>query len=345
MSTGRTIGAGTLGIADNTVTAAKLAGDVNAAAVGAAESSHTHAAGDVTGLAAVATSGSAADLGSGILPDARMPNLTGDVTTSEGAVATTIANGIVSLAKMADLAQDKIVGRATASTGVPEAITCTAAGRALLDDADNATQRTTLGLAAVASSGSASDLSAGTLAVARGGTGVASLTAIAEAIGIYRSVLASDAGSNSTTTPTEITALSKTLPAGTYQITLMIRYQAAATTTGVRIGLNFTGTTTSLVWNVRFVDASATAATATPDQDNIGAAAAVFSVFAHRAGKTTANTGTTLGVDTQNADMYAVIDALLVCSGSGDLELWHGSEVAFASTIKAGTSLLAVKMD
>ena len=34
----------------------------------------------------------AATITSGILPDARMPNLTGDVTTVEGAVATTLAN-------------------------------------------------------------------------------------------------------------------------------------------------------------------------------------------------------------------------------------------------------------
>ena len=33
----------------------------------------------------------ASDLASGIIPDARMPNLTGDVTTVEGAVATTLA--------------------------------------------------------------------------------------------------------------------------------------------------------------------------------------------------------------------------------------------------------------
>lgn len=58
----------------------------------------------------------------------------------------TIANGEITLAKMANLAQDKIIGRATASTGVPEAITCTAAGRALLDDANAAAQLTTLGL-------------------------------------------------------------------------------------------------------------------------------------------------------------------------------------------------------
>jgi len=36
----------------------------------------------------------AANLGSGIIPDARMPNLTGEVTTSEGAVATTIADSV-----------------------------------------------------------------------------------------------------------------------------------------------------------------------------------------------------------------------------------------------------------
>jgi len=43
----------------------------------------------------------------------------------------------------------------------------TTAGKALLDDADAAAQRTTLGLAAIAASGSASDLAAGTVAVAR----------------------------------------------------------------------------------------------------------------------------------------------------------------------------------
>src|SRR5690349_20664766 len=42
-------------------------------------------------LAAIATSGSATDLSAGTVPAARMPALTGDVTTSAGAVATTLA--------------------------------------------------------------------------------------------------------------------------------------------------------------------------------------------------------------------------------------------------------------
>jgi hypothetical protein len=48
------------------------------------------AASDVSGLATVATSGSATDLSAGTLPAGRMPALTGDVTTSAGAVATTV---------------------------------------------------------------------------------------------------------------------------------------------------------------------------------------------------------------------------------------------------------------
>lgn len=49
----------------------------------------------------------------------------------------------------------------------------TAAGRALLDDASASAQRTTLGLAAIAASGSASDLVSGTAPTARLGTGTA----------------------------------------------------------------------------------------------------------------------------------------------------------------------------
>lgn len=44
-------------------------------------------------------------------------------------------------------ATDKLLGRSTAGAGAAEEITCTAAGRALIDDANAAAQRTTLGLA------------------------------------------------------------------------------------------------------------------------------------------------------------------------------------------------------
>lgn len=51
-------------------------------------------------------------------------------------------------------ATDKVIGRSTAGAGVVEEITCTAAGRALIDDADAAAQRTTLGLGTAATQAS-----------------------------------------------------------------------------------------------------------------------------------------------------------------------------------------------
>lgn len=84
---------------------------------------------------------------SGVLAAARFPALTGDVTTVAGALAATIAANVVTYAKMQDVsATDKLIGRSTAGAGDPEEITCTAAGRALIDDADAAAQRATLSL-------------------------------------------------------------------------------------------------------------------------------------------------------------------------------------------------------
>ena len=73
-----------------------------------------------TGLATVATSGSAADL-SGTLASARLPALSGgDVTSSAGSAVLTIANSAVTLAKMANMATASLIYRKTASSGAPE---------------------------------------------------------------------------------------------------------------------------------------------------------------------------------------------------------------------------------
>ncbi len=77
---------------------------------------------DVSGLAAIAYSGSASDLSAGTIPAARMPALTGDVTSSAGTVATTIANNVVTLAKFQQIATASILGRNTASTGNVEVL-------------------------------------------------------------------------------------------------------------------------------------------------------------------------------------------------------------------------------
>lgn len=72
--------------------------------------------------------------------------MSGDATLANTG-ALTIADDAVTYAKIQDVsATDKILGRSTAGAGVVEEISCTSAGRALLDDADASAQRTTLGL-------------------------------------------------------------------------------------------------------------------------------------------------------------------------------------------------------
>lgn len=91
--------------------------------------------------------------------------LTNDVTGSgTGTFAATIANDAVTYAKMQNVsATDRLLGRQSAGSGDVEEITCTSAGRALLDDVDASAQRTTLGLGTLATqNGTFSGTSSGT---------------------------------------------------------------------------------------------------------------------------------------------------------------------------------------
>lgn len=148
--------------------------------------------------------------------------------------------------------------------------------------------------------------------------------------------------SNSTTTLTELTGMSLTTGTGTFFFRYMVLYQAAATTTGVRFSVNHTGTVSFFVANWHVVDNTATASTAAADQDAVASTAQVYSAYAARA-KATTGWGTTISVDTANSDMLAVVEGLCGVTADGDIELWHGSEVAAASTVKAGSSLVLIR--
>lgn len=114
----------------------------------------------------------------------------GDITVSASGSSWTIDNSAVTYAKIQNVsATDRLLGRSTAGAGEVEEIICTAAGRALIDDASSTAQRTTLGLgnSATLNTGTAagtvatgdhahagSAITSGTVAAARLGSGTAS---------------------------------------------------------------------------------------------------------------------------------------------------------------------------
>lgn len=82
-------------------------------------------------------------------------------------------------------ATDKVLGRVSAGAGSIEEIACTAAGRALIDDADAAAQRTTLGIPLnniQITGGSITGIT--DLAIADGGTGSSTAAAARLALGV-----------------------------------------------------------------------------------------------------------------------------------------------------------------
>ena len=150
---------GSAALASSAVTAAKLAADSSIAVDSTAPASdnfegrgflnsntnklQVYKAGAFTDVVPELVDGSVttAKLADGAVTTAKATNL--------GTAA--LANGAVTYAKIQDLSgTDKLLGRSTAGAGTVEEIPCTAAGRALLDDADATAQRATLGLGTLA---------------------------------------------------------------------------------------------------------------------------------------------------------------------------------------------------
>ena len=71
--------------------------------------------------------------------------------------------------------------------------------------------------------------------------------------------------------------------------------------------------------------------------------AADASSTAARAKSATANWGPTVSVDTANSDMLMIIDLKMIVTVAGNLELYHASETAAATTVKAGTDVVVMK--
>ena len=163
-------------LADDAVTAAKLA-DNSSVAVGTTAPVTNNFEGrgyynSTTNLLQIYSAGAytnvAASVSDNAVTTAKIAD--GAVTTAKvtnlGTAA--FANSAVTYAKIQNTSgTDVLIGRSTAGAGVVEEITCTAAGRALLDDVTAEAQRSTLGLGTLATqngtfSGTHSGTSSGT---------------------------------------------------------------------------------------------------------------------------------------------------------------------------------------
>jgi hypothetical protein len=132
-----------VGNGSNVATSVAVTGDVTISNAGVtAIAAGVVVDADISGTAAIALS----KLATGALP-------TAITVASANIVDATIVNADISgtaaiaFSKLANVsATDRLLGRSTAGAGAIEEVTCTAAGRALIDDADAAAQRTTLGV-------------------------------------------------------------------------------------------------------------------------------------------------------------------------------------------------------
>lgn len=148
---------------------------------------------------------------------------------------------------------------------------------------------------------------------------------------------------NATTTAAKITGLDSAVGVGTWVFEYFLLYTSSVVTTGIKFGVNHTGTVTSFVYDGYGTTADITTNTALMDQDVLLTTGATMSAWAARA-KTTTAPMITSGVDTITSDMLLMISGLAVVTVTGNLELYHASETANTTTMKAGSALRLTKV-
>lgn len=146
----------------------------------------------------------------------------------------------------------------------------------------------------------------------------------------------------SSTTATEVT-LGATIQAGTYVYTYYLIVQSATTSVGLMYGINFTGTAAVKKMTLHYPSTGTAAITGVADDVGVASGTIHGSHTVTDYSTTAPNMGHNGGVGAANADILVMIEGILIVTASGDLELWHGSETATSTTIKANSSLIITK--
>ena len=168
-----------------------------------------------------------------------------------------------------------------------------------------------------------------------------------QTLGMPRVSVLTSQHSISLTTPSKVTGLDRTLEAGTYVFTYWLIVRSATATVAPQFNFNFTGTATTANWWYQYADMSATLLAA------IGTISANVSTqtlgFGMRqsenveATTTAGNMGPATGTNPINTDIMVQITGLLEVTVSGNMELWHGSETATATSVEVASSLVVIR--
>jgi hypothetical protein len=152
--------------------------------------------------------------------------------------------------------------------------------------------------------------------------------------------------SNSTTTPTKVTDLDQVLEAGTYTFDYRLLIRAATAGVMPVFNFNFTGTGAPRWW-FQYADLSATLLAAIGQAaHDVSSQTLGFGMSQAEATEATTaagNMGPTGGLQSTATDTMVKITGIVVATVGGNLELWHGSETATATTVEVGSSLVVIR--
>ena len=142
----------------------------------------------------------------------------------------------------------------------------------------------------------------------------------------------------SSTTATEVAGIQfSSVQPGTYVATYYLRCQSATATVGIGLGVNFTGTAAGPEISLRHITTGTTAATGVADDVSNTLTGQLVEGRAATAYSTTAPNMLCTGFATTNSDVLIIIEAAIVVTAAGDLELWHSSETATSTTVSANS--------
>jgi hypothetical protein len=127
--------------------------------------------------------------------------------------------------------------------------------------------------------------------------------------------------------------------AGTYRAEYLLLMQSSATSNGYKIGVNVTANLTTLKCTAKHPTTGTAATSGVGDDVAAVLTGSMLDVLGttSSASTTAPNLGPSTGVAVVNTNILVEVSCVIVTSGAADLEVWHGSEAAVATTMKANS--------